>query len=103
MKDFNQLLGIYEGTIKKICHAFANNYRKWKFEEEDLIQVAHIKLWELSENKNFNINNTKQVKEAIKNCLLNHIRDEATVQVNNHRVLKPLYKATNKGLMENEI
>lgn len=100
MNTFEQIYKKHEVQITQICKAICNNHYKHKIELEDLQQEAMIKLWQLSEDKSFDISNSKLINACIKNRLLNYIRDETTVIVKGERVLKPLYAAESLEVLD---
>lgn len=103
MNTFEQIHKKYEAQITQICKAICNNHYKHKVELDDLIQEAMLKLWQLSEKKDFDINNVKQVNICIRNRLLDYIKVETTTVVNGKRVLKPLYAAEPLEILDNYV
>jgi DNA-directed RNA polymerase specialized sigma24 family protein len=68
------LLYKYRNGISKLCNAFIKSKSPTKMEYEDLFQEAIIKLWELSINNKFDINDKSKVMIAIKNRLIDCFR-----------------------------
>ncbi len=99
-EDFNKTLEKYEPILKQMCKALANNFRKVRIESEDLMQEARLKLWQLWKTEAFNIEDKKIVQIAIKNHLLKYIRNTTTVMVRGKRLIKPIFIAELKGLLE---
>ena len=72
--DMEVLLYKYRNSISKLCNAFLKSKSPTKMEYDDLYQEAIIKLWELSLNNKFDINNKSKVMIAIKNKLIDCFR-----------------------------
>lgn len=72
--DIDDLLAKYDNDIKILCHKIIKSKSPTKMEFEDLYQEATIKLWQLSNDDKFNINNKSKVMIAIKNRLIDCFR-----------------------------
>lgn len=72
--DINKLLDKYGNSITGLCNAFIKSKSPTKMEFEDLYQEATIKLWQLSKDNKFNIDNKSKVMIAIKNRLIDCFR-----------------------------
>ena len=71
--DFNIVHQLYKDDIFRLSRSLTRNIANYRVEQDDLIQEANIKLWQLSKNGSFTGNKSK-ILISIKNHLLDYIK-----------------------------
>jgi len=71
--DFNIVHQLYKDDIFRLSRSLTRNIANYRVEQDDLIQEANIKLWQLSKNGSFTGNKSK-ILISIKNHLLDYVK-----------------------------